>query len=254
MSYSSPTNNPIASLKRDIKSIERRVNTANSPSGTQAAQVVNKLKTMVTNLNQLVQFLTGQQGFAQNNTLWSDDSSKSGALSKWVLVDYDAKYDIAIPFTAPPTGVIEIRMTAWIHLRANAYGDNAYGMKVRAGATFEILDADTGDVVVQAIQANSVQSAIEAWGTNQTLTFGGNYSNSERARNLAPGKSYILRSRRGRYGYAHDGSQNVITMPEKGWWNAAIQNQRFSIIMVAGGQDDFTPTDNDGSNEEETTQ
>ena len=50
MTYSSPTNNPIASLRRDIKSIERRVNTANSPSGTQAAQTVQKLQAAVETL------------------------------------------------------------------------------------------------------------------------------------------------------------------------------------------------------------
>lgn len=237
--YSSPTNDPIASLKRDLKSIERRVNTANSPSGTQAAQTVNKLKAMVTNLNQLVQFLTGQQGFAQNDAIWNDGSSESGTPSEWTLVDYNAKYDVQIPFTAPPTGVVEIRMTAWLNLKANAYGNSAYGVNVRVGTTFEVLDAGTGNVVIQAIRANAVQSTIEAWGTNQALVLGGNYSNSARARKLTPGKSYILRSRRGRYGYAHDGQSNVITMPEGGWWSANIQNQRFSIIMVAGGQDDF---------------
>lgn len=249
VAYSSPTNNPIASLRRDIKSIERRVNTANSPSGTQAAQTVNKLKATVAALSQLVAFLTGARGYAYNTASWSDGSS-NGDHTDFTFVAYDTAYDASVDFTAPESGIISVDLTAWLDVKANAYSADAskpYGVNVRGGVSFDIVTT-SGAVSYAARRGDGVQLTTEAYGSNNANVIGATTSNTTMVSGLAPGTAYTLRTRRGRYGYAHDGQSNPIAMPDKGWWTVTIENPRVSVVLVPGATiNDQTPDDGNGT-------
>lgn len=249
VTYSSPTNNPIASLRRDIKSIERRVNTANSPSGTQAAQTVNKLKATVAALSQLVQFLTGARGYASNAASWAD-SNANGDHTGFTFTNYDPAYDAHVDFEAPESGIISVDLTAWLDVKANAYSADAtkpYGVNVRGGVSFDVVDA-TGAVAYDVRRGDGVQLTTEAYGSNNANVIGATTSNTTMVSGLTPGTAYTLRTRRGRYGYAHDGNSNPIAMPDKGWWTVTIENPRVSVVLVSGATiNDQTPPDGDGA-------
>ncbi|MCI2186250.1 hypothetical protein [Bifidobacterium tibiigranuli] len=222
----------------------REKNEANSPTGTEISQLSAKLDALTASLALLTSYLTGQQGYGENNSSYDDGSSQSGNIHDFMFVPYDTKYDASLAFVAPKTGVAQVSLSAWIYLGVNAYGDTAYGVNARAGVAFDLLDVSGSPVAGYPRREDAVQATVETWGTNTANVMGASYANIARIRGMTPGASYTLRTRRCRYGYAHDGDSNVIPMPEHGWWKTTIAYPRASVVLVAGGDDETTDAGN----------
>lgn len=191
----------------------------------------------------MTEYLTGQQGYGENTAAWGDSNTKSGNVSDFTFADFDPTYDATLTFTAPDTGIVQISLSVFIYLAVNAYGDPAYGVNARGGIAYDLLDADGASVPGLPKRSDSAQATIEVWGSNAANVAGATYSNISRVRGLTPGMEYTLRTRRGRYGYAHDGAGATIPIPAQGWWTVSLTDSIASVILVAGGSDDITQSD-----------
>lgn len=236
--YAPGTADPSMNQLRATRKREKKNRESGRPTGTEISQLSAKLTALTTALDNLVSYVTGQQGYGENDSSYDDGSSQSGSVQDFTFLPYDAKYDTSLMFTAPSTGVVQVSLAAWIYLGVNAYGDTAYGVSARAGVAFDLLDGSGSPVAGYPRREDAAQTTIEAWGTNIANVAGATYTNIARARGLSGGAAYTLRTRRGRYGYAHDGSSNPIPMPSGGWWKANISGQRASVVLVAGGDDE----------------
>ena len=225
---------------------ERVKDEAANPTHTETNALSDKLTALTKSLNTLTEYLTGQQGYGENGNSWSDSNSKSGNVSTFTFVPYDPTYDATLKFTAPETGVIQVSLSVYIYLRVNAFissGVTAYGVNARGGIAFDLIDKNGVILPGYPKHSDTATATIEVWGTNAANVAGATYSNITRARDLTPGMEYTLRTRRGRYGYAHDGNSNPISMPDGGWWTVDIGQPKASVTLVAGGSDDVVDPD-----------
>lgn len=253
--YTPGTADMILASQRAAESRQRETDEAKRPTGTETGQITAKLRELTgqlreqqTRLADLVSFLTGSRGFASNAATWSNGND-NGDHTDFTFADYDPAYDAHVDFEGPESGIISIDLAAWINVKANAYStdqSDAYGVNVRAGVSFDIIDSG-GAMAYAARQVDSAQLTTEAWGVNNANVVGATTSNTATVSGLTPGRNYTLRTRRGRYGYAHDGDSNPIAMPDKGWWRVTISSQRANVVLVAGANiNDQTP-DDDGT-------
>lgn len=235
MPYSTPTNSAISTLKREINDIHRKIAIANAPSGTQAAQTIQKIQAAIVRLDNLVAFLTGARGYSSNSESWGD-SNANGDHTDFTFMNYDPSYDAYVDFEGPESGIISVDLAAWIDVKANAYSADAtkpYGVNVRGGVSFDIVTT-SGAMAYAVRRVDGVQLTTETWGVNNTNVVGATTSNTIMVSGLTPGMSYKLRTRHGRYGYAQDRDGNPIAMPDKGWWVVTIDNLRVSVVLVSG--------------------
>lgn len=250
--YTPGTADMILALQRAADTRDREKSEANRPTGTEISQLTGKLRKLSAQLAQLVAFLTGARGYASNSASWSD-SNANGDHTGFTFTNYDPSYDAHVDFEGPESGIISVELTAWLDVKANAYSADAskpYGVNVRGGVSFDVVDA-TGAVAYAVRQGDGVQLTTEAYGSNNANVIGATTSNTTMVSGLTPGTAYTLRTRRGRYGYAHDGQSHPIAMPDKGWWTVTIANPRVSVVLVSGATiNDQTPPDGDGEQQQ----
>ena len=173
----------------------------------------------------VISYLTGANGSAECESSYAATFSANQQSDLWL--DFDASVDPVVTITAPASGNIRCQIFGWVYVGVNAVNATAVGVNSRFFATLEILDASGARVSFNTAKA---QVHVEVWGTNTANVVGMNSAAQSTISGLTPGAVYTVRARHGYFGYAHDGSSNVVAMPSGSWYRGTIGPLSIGVV------------------------
>lgn len=188
--------------------LARRVQQTQSDAVEQSASVARSIWP-------IIEYLTGANGVAQALGTW--DRMSTVNVTETVWKDFDGGLDASMEFTAPSSGRIRVQNEAYVKTKANAYLSTGVSVQSDTLVGYEVLDSSGSSV--NTLGERSIVMHAEVWSTNQTMVLGMTSTSIGFVKNLAPGDTYTIRTRRGYRGWAQNASGAVIGMPDKSWFS-----------------------------------
>lgn len=200
MGYSPPTNDPLAALRRRQDDLAQAQREALTAGGTQPFQAVRKLQEQISQLQELVQFLVGQQGVDSRSASWYLGGLVSVDLS-WP--GFDGTYDPQIIVTAPQSGRLRVDLSCSTWMWVQAAGQGSQTTEGDTYLSFEVIDPSGS--VVRGASSTDLDLHAEVFGAVGTASnLGASLSCVRQVHGLTAGTQYAIRARRGYRGTTHN--------------------------------------------------
>lgn len=221
MGFNPPTNDPIQALQRQQDELARAQREALSMGGTQPFQAVRKLQEQIRQLQDVVQFLTGQQGVDSKDANWSLTGTTTASLT-WP--GFDGSYDPSITVTAPQSGRLRVDLSCSAWMWVQTAGEGSQTTEGDVYLSFDVRDPSGS--VVRDVTSTDLDLHAEVFGAPGTVSnLGASLSCVRKVSGLTAGTQYTVRARRGYRGTTHN-LNNAVAFA----WTAAYES--LAIVKV----------------------